>query len=818
MATAIPREINLGLQKPVATPAFTRRFKSQSNTTTTAAGSQVTITLDTAQPGSFIDCLSSYLSFTVNFTNTSTTQGYNASFSAAGAHALIRALRIYVQGVPIEEITEYNALVEFLMDLSGSPDYTDKSAKSRFLANTMWSDQSIYIPPASGSSTTVRSMNIQLPLLSGVLGTMAEKMFPSMLVAPGNCYIQLDLATAANAFKIQNVNVSDLLVGDGSCSADGAAASLPTILSNAQASSGVVQSKQTTTLVPTYYPDGFVATAGRYAKLEGDNVFDTVVQLDGVTNTQQSIYTTEERLGGGSWGIASGALVATTVVGGGLTTIGNQATTLAPTVRLGTGVASGSGAAGTNNVTKMDSAIPVSFTLSGVEFIGKQVVVGDDVARAIIERSAAGDISIHTQSYRQYPQTISTSNWNYRENPIYTPLNGSPLGITSTEGSPLVNGLQRYCTVGAQSIIIPAKISSANAIYNIFRNGSGLEDYRFDSMRRMTIGMTDDNTSACTVQMRIGNELIPQSPIQSASEALQELLKAHHMEGYMGTTEKMGSVVANSQAYVWPNVNNYLSLTGARGLATAANLGIESITNPQFNFSDPYAFRSQGRLGYTVNDFNSNILYSNPDNVTFTFAPFQTYTYTTGPVAMVPVPQVGVFNALMTAASAAAFYGTTSYGSQAYATITPSSGTLAAAAGNNAESGWDYLTRQAKFKDAVRRAFFGGRYSAGRSIGKSQDLCDPASRNFVNPYKQHAGKYSTFALGFDLDTFSHNTDTIRSGHYLGNNTVSLNISNIQVEDNSPLNMPLMNSLRMDSYILHDLRLSFQAGGIVQAFY
>jgi hypothetical protein len=117
----------------------------------------------------------------------------------------------------------------------------------------------------------------------------------------------------------------------------------------------------------------------------------------------------------------------------------------------------------------------------------------------------------------------------------------------------------------------------------------------------------------------------------------------------------------------------------------------------------------------------------------------------------------------------------------------------------------------------VRRAFFGGRYSAGRSV-RSQDLRDPTTSNFINPYKQHAGKYSTFALGFDLDTFSHNTDTIRSGHYLGNNTVSLNISNIQVEDNSPLNMPLMNSLRMDSYILHDLRLSFQAGGIVQAFY
>jgi hypothetical protein len=73
-------------------------------------------------------------------------------------------------------------------------------------------------------------------------------------------------------------------------------------------------------------------------------------------------------------------------------------------------------------------------------------------------------------------------------------------------------------------------------------------------------------------------------------------------------------------------------------------------------------------------------------------------------------------------------------------------------------------------------------------------------------------------LGFDLDTFSHNTDVVRSGHYLGNNTVSLNLSNMKIVDNSPMNMPLCNSVRMDTFVLHDLRLSFQAGGIVQAFY
>ena len=113
----------------------------------------------------------------------------------------------------------------------------------------------------------------------------------------------------------------------------------------------------------------------------------------------------------------------------------------------------------------------------------------------------------------------------------------------------------------------------------------------------------------------------------------------------------------------------------------------------------------------------------------------------------------------------------------------------------------------------MRRAFFG--YADERS---NHQLVDPRKSNFMNPYKQHTGKYSTFMMGFDLDTFSHNSETIRSGHYLGNNTVSLNLSNCEFVDNSPLNQALCTNVRMDTYVLHDLRLSFQAGGIVQAFY
>lgn len=825
-ATAIPREINLGLQKPVATPAYTRRFKSQSQQVETVAGTQATITLDTAQPGSFIDTLDSYLSFVLRLTNTSTTKGYNVSFSSCGAQGLIRAMRIYVQGVPIEEITEYNALVEWLHDLSGIPDYCDRSAKSRYLANTMNDDYFVYLPPkaeGAGAADSYRDINIQLPLVSGVLGTMADKMFPSMLVAPGNCYIQLDMATAQNALRIQEINVSSLVVATGGVGT-ATQVSAPTAIMTAAT---IAQNDSNSTYVDAEVNladiNGGVVTLGASSILE-DRPFDVPFVSGSSTTfgtaTHSGILTTEERIGGGIFGpeatqpgtatsggnIWVGSVMAdnTTVVTPGTTTTAVISTNTSlsnpnSAVFLGSGLNT---AGSQQSVTKMNtSAISVNYSILNLEYIGKQVVVGDDVARAIIERAAAGDISIHTQSYRQYSNTIALNSWRYRVNPAYGE------SVTPGNGNPLVNMWQRYANNITQSIIIPAKISSANAIYNIFRNGAGVEDFQFDSLRRMTVGFSDGpgvvSAATATAQLRIGNELIPQSPIQSASEALQELLKAHHMDGFYGTCEKMGSIVASSDMLMWQKqyaTDGVYSLVQSR--LNNGNAVTTSLARDYAVDSDATLNRAFGGARYLRNDFNSQILCPNPDSVTFVYPTFTNpgtsgNSFTAGP--------------LSGGAGGAAylFYGRGDLSGGVHSHLYATGG----AVDYYVETGTEFANRQAKWKMAVRRAFFG--YADERS---EHQVTDPAKKNFMHPYKQHTGCYSTFMLGFDLDTFSHNSETIRSGHYLGNNTVSLNLTNAEFIDNSPLNQALCQSVRMDTYVLHDLRLSFQAGGIVQAFY
>jgi hypothetical protein len=813
-ATAIPREINLGLQKPVATPAYTRRFKSQSGVASVQQGTQVTITLDTAQPGSFIDCASSYLSFKLRLINSNPNRGYNATFSACGAHALFRAMRIYVQGVPIEEITEYSALVEWLHDLAGIPDYNDRSAKSEYFANTMFSDQVIYLPPSS-----TRIMNIQLPLVSGVLGTMADKMFPSMLVAPGNCYIQLDIATAAHALKIQEIDLTTMKVGTSPVA--GTFGLQDSVVTNATAARVPDRS---TAVVSTF-------TAGKDAMIgyvnatvvEDYGPYDTPYEYGTAVgaNHNVGVISTEERIGGGmfyadsvtdyastsnsltfSADVGTSATAAATVV---KTAMSNQPDS-ANDIFLGGGMTAQGAAQNSGNVKRLTESTTISqfvrFELQDLEYVGKQIVVGDDVARAIIERAAQGDISIHTQSYRQYPSSINVATWKYQVDPAYSNMTLNP-----KDGLPLCNMWQRIGTAGAQSLIIPAKISSANAIYCIFRNPQSDNDFRFDSLRRQTVGFSDQSDQGgITAQLRIGNELIPQSPIQSSSECLMELLKAHHMDGAYGTGEKMGSIVASAAQYTWPQ---------STGIQTRrfnlSNSVLAGPAIPRLEGFDTDKASPEGGILYSRNDYNSQILCPSPAGVSFAFPTFADYVYNAGGARSFFAP-LGATLSGTDPSFADQYYHTTTAGRQDYSVIQLAAGAVTAQTFYG-ESGLDYASRQTKWKDAVRRAFFG--YASERS---DHQIVDPSKDNFMNPFKQHTGRYSTFMLGFDLDTFSHNSDVVRSGHYLGNNTVSLNLSDVRIIDNSPMNMPLQNNLKMDTFILHDLRLSFQQGGTVQAFY
>ena len=87
---AIPKTLNLGLQKPTSIPAYTRRVTSlATNAQKFKENDLANIILDTSTPGSFLDPTQSFIQFDLEVKNSNPYIDY-ANFSTCGAGALIQ--------------------------------------------------------------------------------------------------------------------------------------------------------------------------------------------------------------------------------------------------------------------------------------------------------------------------------------------------------------------------------------------------------------------------------------------------------------------------------------------------------------------------------------------------------------------------------------------------------------------------------------------------------------------------------------------------------------------------------------------------------
>jgi hypothetical protein len=73
-------------------------------------------------------------------------------------------------------------------------------------------------------------------------------------------------------------------------------------------------------------------------------------------------------------------------------------------------------------------------------------------------------------------------------------------------------------------------------------------------------------------------------------------------------------------------------------------------------------------------------------------------------------------------------------------------------------------------------------------------------------------------LGFDLDTFPGTNETARSGRYLGNAPLTLQMSNVKQSSISSSGGTSMDTIIATAVVLHDIRFSIMAGGQVLAYY
>jgi hypothetical protein len=360
----------------------------------------------------------------------------------------------------------------------------------------------------------------------------------------------------------------------------------------------------------------------------------------------------------------------------------------------------------------VSDAMP-QYMISNVYFVATQVIVPDAITAEILSAASYGDISLQTHTI----QVISN--------------------IQLTPGS------------SSQNIIIPAKIASANALYGIFRTNEqvaySMKQYLVNSLSGICpIGssvLTSDSVSYVgtnfapnggnatqgsglgtvyvpstsgqfSFQLKIGNDLVPLQPINSATEILVELEKCTH-----GLQTRY-----NNMAFGNPLIQNPNQSTAVPGA-----LVYDIFTDGGFftTYVDPYFLNDQTIV----------------NNAAWAFM---------GSPPAVPVTIEGTV-------------------------VTPST-----------------------------------------SLGGWQAV--PVGNYMCNRFEHPDG---SFMIGIDLDTWSGMSNVALSGRYIGNNNCSLQceglslIANLQASGG--VNGGSTNSVNFTAMFLCDARWSFQAGGNSQVF-
>lgn len=219
VVNAVPSSYNVTKVKPPAVAAYKRRFVQPASSTAAATGgTYVRIPIPTGQAGTFLDPHRSFLQFKLAVTGATDVPvgppvvvGGVRFAGLAGASACIQELRLYCAGQVVSEILNYNNVAEVVNDVTcGSGRSALNTLCTGAATITSWAttgliDGNVGFSDGFNGTTTNNALSrtFTIPLLDGWVGLMAEKAFPSMLVAPGTLELEIKFATDDVAFQAQ---------------------------------------------------------------------------------------------------------------------------------------------------------------------------------------------------------------------------------------------------------------------------------------------------------------------------------------------------------------------------------------------------------------------------------------------------------------------------------------------------------------------------------------------------------------------------------------------------------------------------------------
>jgi hypothetical protein len=175
-----------------------------------SGGNQVHFSLSSGKSGSFLDPKSSYLKFKL----VNTTVGADAAHDLildGSAHSIINLLEVYYGSQQLTYTREYAALVSALMDSQASSDRILKNGDIlEGVAGIRTGDTITAVNDVTTSATYC------IPLVCGIIGSLAEKMLPVGALTRDNLKVSitladhLDLLAQTNAAHVPTWKVTDL--------------------------------------------------------------------------------------------------------------------------------------------------------------------------------------------------------------------------------------------------------------------------------------------------------------------------------------------------------------------------------------------------------------------------------------------------------------------------------------------------------------------------------------------------------------------------------------------------------------------------------
>jgi hypothetical protein len=350
----------------------------------------------------------------------------------------------------------------------------------------------------------------------------------------------------------------------------------------------------------------------------------------------------------------------------------------------------------------------VTYSLSNIEFVSQQIILPDSVSASILQQAASGDISITSNSIHNYQTPIAVSD---NQNLIIPAKIASantmyclfvPQAFVSGSGAYAYNSLRGINPFAAVAATNASGVMNSNGFTNIYNPAIGL-GYEAGQVH---IRNTPAGNGAFQIQLKIGNELIPQQPLTSVTELVTENVKAQH---------KLFDTSSN--------VNVTYGLTNTR----SQFLGGQFQSGLSFDALQPGSFCTTFLSAEMLDDQTA---INNP-TCAHIYAAENTYRY--------------AFN-------------------QSTKEIS------------------DYVIKR-----------------------------NPYCLELFQPPE------SSFVIAFDMDTWSRYNEVTRSGKFLGNNTITLSLTGA-IELGLPNAVTGSNGFVLQTFVVHDIRFSFQAGGSVVSYY